>query len=126
MEQVAPRLANASKILTVLVAIGTAVNLKLDLLSNSGLSIEEYVGFGLTALLLIISIVSSKERKIPTLSDSPTLEQQLTAMEETPTKSNTSTIPISPAPQKTPLYNLLLITTPIPNPVPMERPTKLE
>lgn len=93
MEQVAPRLANASKILTVLVAIGTAVNLKLDLLSNSGLSIEEYVGFGLAALLLIISIISSKERKIPTLSNSPTLEQQLTAMEETPTKSHTPTIP---------------------------------
>ena len=93
MEQVAPRLANASKILTVLVVITTAINLKLDLLSNSGLTIEEYVGFGLAAVLLITSIVSSKERKIPTLSNSPTLEQQLAAMEETPTKSNSNTVP---------------------------------
>ena len=93
MEQVAPRLANASKILTVLVVITTAINLKLDLLSNSGLTIEEYVGFGLAAVLLITSVVSSKERKIPTLSNSPTLEQQLAAMEETPTKSNSNTVP---------------------------------
>ena len=93
MEQVAPRLANASKILTVLVAIGTAVNLKLDLLNNTGLSFEEYIGFGLASVLLVIGIISSRERKIPTLSNSPTLEQQLTAMEETPTKSNTTIIP---------------------------------
>jgi len=93
MEQIAPRLANASKILTVLMVIGTAVNLKLDLLSNSGLTTEEYLGFGLAAVFLIISIISSKERKIPTLSDSPTLEEQLAAMEETPTKSNTTIIP---------------------------------
>ena len=90
MEQIAPRLANAGKILTALSIIVTATNLKLDLLKNPGLSIEEYAGLGLAAVFLIISIISSKERKIPTLSDSPTLEEQLAAMEETPTKSNTS------------------------------------
>ena len=90
MEQIAPRLANAGKILTALAIIVTATNLKLDLLNNPGLSIEEYAGLGLAALFLIISIISSKERKIPTLSDSPTLEEQLASMEETPTKSNTS------------------------------------
>ena len=93
MEQIAPRLANAGKILTALSLIVTATNLKLDLLNNPGLTIEEYVGLGITAVFLIISIISSKERKIPTLSDSPTLEEQLAAMEETPTKSNTTGVP---------------------------------
>lgn len=92
MEQIAPRLANAGKILSALSIIVTATNLKLDLLKNPGLSIEEYAGFGLAAVFLIISIISSKERKIPTLSDSPSLEEQLAAMEETPTKSNTSSV----------------------------------
>jgi len=92
MEQIAPRLANAGKILTALSIIVTATNLKLDLLNNSGLSIEEYAGLGLAVVFLIISIISSKERKIPTLSDNPTLEEQLAAMEETPTKSSTSSV----------------------------------
>ena len=90
MEQIAPRLANASKILTALSIIVTATNLKLNLLKNPGFTIEEYAGLGVAAVLLIISIISSKERKIPTFSDSPTLEEQLAAMEETPTKSNTT------------------------------------
>ena len=90
MEQIAPRLANAGKILTALSIIVTATNLKLDLLKNPGLTIEEYVGLSLAAVFLIISVISSKERKIPTLSDSPTLEEQLAAMEETPTISKTS------------------------------------
>ena len=92
MEQIAPRLANAGKILSALSIIVTAINLKLDLLKNPGLTIEEYAGLGLAAVFLIISIISSKERKIPTLSDSPSLEEQLAAMEETPTKSNTSSV----------------------------------
>ena len=92
MEQIAPRLANAGKILTALSIIVTATNLKLDLLKNPGLTIEEYFGFGIAAILLIISIISSKERKIPTFSDSPTLEEQLAAMEETPTISKTSDV----------------------------------
>ena len=90
MEQIAPRLANAGKILTALSVIVTATNLKLDLLKNPGLTIEEYVGLILAAVFLTISIISSKERKIPTLSDNPTLEEQLAAMEETPTISKTS------------------------------------
>ena len=90
MEQIAPRLANAGKILTALSIIVTATNLKLNLLKNPGFTIEEYVGLGLAAVFLIVSIISSKERKIPTFSDSPTLEEQLAAMEETPTKSNTT------------------------------------
>ena len=90
MEQIAPRLANAGKILTALSVIVTATNLKLDLLKNPGLTIEEYVGLSLAAVFLIISVISSKERKIPTLSDNPTLEEQLAAMEETPTISKTS------------------------------------
>lgn len=90
MEQIAPRLANAGKILTALSIIVTATNLKLDLLKNPGLTIEEYVGLGLAVVFLIISLISSKERKIPTLSDSPTLEEQLAAMEETPTISKSS------------------------------------
>lgn len=93
MEQIAPRLANAGKILTALSIIVTATNLKLDLLENPGLTIEEYVTLSLAVVFLIISIISSKERKIPTLSDSPTLEEQLAAMEETPTKSNTTGVP---------------------------------
>lgn len=92
MEQIAPRLANAGKILTALSIIVTATNLKLDLLKNPGLTIEEYVGLTLAAVFLIISVISSKERKIPTLSDSPTLEEQLAAMEETPTISKTSVV----------------------------------
>ena len=50
MEQIAPRLANAGKILTALSIVVTATNLKLNLLKNPGFTIEEYVGLGLAAV----------------------------------------------------------------------------
>ena len=43
MEQRAPRLASAGKILGTLIIIATAINLKLDLLEKPGLSLEEYI-----------------------------------------------------------------------------------
>ena len=47
MEQRAPKLASADKILGSLMIIATAVNFKIDILENSGLSIEEYISLTL-------------------------------------------------------------------------------
>ena len=92
MEQRAPRLASAAKILGSLIIIAAAANLKLDLLEYSGVSIEEYVAISLSVLLFIIAYFASREREIVGLTDNLTLEEQFAQLESTPTRSGALTI----------------------------------
>tara|TARA_B100001250_G_scaffold402923_1_gene416694 strand:+ start:174 stop:1007 length:834 start_codon:yes stop_codon:yes gene_type:complete len=87
MEQLAPRLSSSAKILAALTIIGTLVNLKLDLLNKSGPSLEEYIGFIIAAIFIVVALVSAKERKVPELSSSPSLEEQFAALEHVPTQT---------------------------------------
>ncbi len=88
MEQRAPRLASAGKILGTLFIIATAVNLKIDLLDRPGISIEEYTAISVVIILFIIAFFASKERVIVELTNNMSLEEQLAHLESTPTKSS--------------------------------------
>ncbi len=96
MEQRAPRLASAGKILGSLAVVASAVNLKLDLLDSAGLSLEEYLGLSTAVALFIMAYFASKERTVVELTDNLSLEEQIAALESIPTKSGTD---ISPAAQ---------------------------
>ena len=89
MEQRAPRLASAGKILGSLAVVASAVNLKLDLLDSAGLSLEEYLGLSTAVALFIIAYFASKERTVVELTDNLSLEEQIAALESIPTKSGT-------------------------------------
>ena len=87
MEQRAPRLASAGKIIGTLLIIASVVNLKLDLMEKSGISIEEYIGIIASVLCFIIAYFASKEREIVGLTNNLSLEEQFSNLESTPTKS---------------------------------------
>ena len=89
MEQRAPRLASAGKILGSLAVVASADNLKLDLLDSAGLSLEEYLGLSTAVALFIMAYFASKERKVIELTDNLSLEEQFEALESIPTKSGT-------------------------------------
>ena len=89
MEQRAPRLASAGKILGSLAVVASAVNLKLDLLDSAGLSLEEYIGLSTAVALFIMAYFASKERTVVELTDNLSLEEQIAALESIPTKSGT-------------------------------------
>lgn len=89
MEQRAPRLASAGKILGSLAVVASAVNLKLDFLDSAGLSLEEYLGLSTAFALFIMAYFASKERKVIELTDNLSLEDQIAALENIPTKSGT-------------------------------------
>ena len=88
MEQRAPRLASAGKILGTLFIVATAVNLKIDLLDKPGISIEEYTAISVGIILFIVAFFASKERVIVELTNNMSLEEQLAQLESTPTKSS--------------------------------------
>ena len=88
MEQRAPRLASAGKILGTLLIIATAINLKLDLLEKPGLSLEEYITISVAFVLFLIAFFASKEREIVELTNNMSLEEQFAQLESTPTKSS--------------------------------------
>ena len=88
MEQRAPRLASAGRILGTLFIVATAVNLKIDLLDRPGISIEEYTAISVGIILFIIAFFASKERVIIELTNNMSLEEQLAQLESTPTKSS--------------------------------------
>jgi len=87
MEQRAPRLASAGKILGSLLLIATAVNLKLDLLEKPGFSLEEYITISVAFVLFLIAFFASKEREIVELTNNMSLEEQFAQLESTPTKA---------------------------------------
>ena len=84
MEQRAPRLASAGKILGTLLIIATAINLKLDLLEKPGLSLEEYITISVAFVLFLIAFFASKEREIVELTNNMSLEEQFAQLESTP------------------------------------------
>ena len=90
MEQRMPRVATVAKILCGLIITGLIVNLQIDFFSSPGISAEEYVGFALFVITLVLAIYASLEREVPTLGNQPTLEEQIAAMESTPTKTGNS------------------------------------
>ena len=85
-----PRVATVAKILCGLIITGLIVNLQIDFFSSPGISAEEYVGFALFVITLVLAIYASLEREVPTLGNQPTLEEQIAAMESTPTKTGSS------------------------------------
>jgi len=87
MEQRAPRLASAGKIIGILLIIASVVNLKLDLLEKSGISVEEYIGITASIACFIMAYFASKERAIVGLTNNLSLEEQFANLETTPTKS---------------------------------------
>jgi len=87
MEQRAPRLASAGKIIGILLIIALVVNLKLDLLEKSGISVEEYIGITASILCFIMAYFASKERAIVGLTNNLSLEEQFANLETTLTKS---------------------------------------
>ncbi len=87
MEQRAPRLASAGKIIGILLIIASVVNLKLDLLEKSGISVEEYIGITASILCFIMAYFASKERAIVGLTNNLSLEEQFANLETTLTTS---------------------------------------
>ena len=82
-----PRVATVAKILCGLIFTGLIVNLQIDFFSSPGISVEEYVGFALFLVTLVLAIYASLEREVPSLGNQPTLEEQIASMESTPTKT---------------------------------------
>lgn len=87
MEQRMPRVATVTKILSGLIVIGIIVNLQIDFFSSPGITIEEYIGFTLFLVTLVLAFYSSMEREVPTLGNQLTLEEQIAVMESAPTKT---------------------------------------
>ena len=96
MEQRAPRLASAAKIVGTLSIFASIVNVKLNLFDNDGISLEEFLGFGFGLVCYITAFFASLERKVVGLNNNLSLQDQFEMLETTPTKSgNSSTIPQS-------------------------------
>ena len=88
MEQRAPRVASAGKIFGTLVILACIVNVNIDALGFSGLSVEEYVGLSISLVCYITAYFASRERQIIGLNSNLSLEAQLELLESTPTKSS--------------------------------------
>ena len=88
MEERAPRLASAGKIIGTLLSIATAANLKLDLLERPGISVEEYIGIIASCSCFIVAYFASREREVVGLTNNLSLEEQIANLESIPTKSS--------------------------------------
>ena len=86
MEQLAPRLASATKVIGSITLVAVLINLQLDIFEQ-GISIIDYTGAGFGLTCFTISYFASRERKITKLTGNLSLEEQLAALESTPTKS---------------------------------------
>tara|TARA_B100000683_G_scaffold3971_1_gene4112 strand:- start:14132 stop:14860 length:729 start_codon:yes stop_codon:yes gene_type:complete len=86
MEQLAPRLASATKVIGSITLVALLINLQLDIFEQ-GISIIDYTGAGVVLTCFTISYFASRERKITKLTGNLSLEEQLAALETTPTKS---------------------------------------
>ena len=92
MEQRAPRLASAAKIVGTLSILTSIVNVKLNLFNNDGISLEEFLGFGFGLVCYIIAFFASRERKVVGLNNNLSLQEQFEMLETTPTRSGNSSI----------------------------------
>ena len=96
MEQRAPRLASAAKIVGSLSILASIVNVKLNLFDSDGISLEEFLGFGFGLVCYITAFFASRERKVVGLNNNLSLQEQLEMLETTPTRfGDSSTNPES-------------------------------
>ena len=87
MEQRAPRVASAGKIVGSLLIIASLINLNADFLGYSGITIEELSAISLGIVCYLVAYIASKERQVVELNSNLSLEQQLHLLENTPTKA---------------------------------------
>lgn len=85
MEQKAPRLSTASLVAGSICVTFAALNASVNLVLESGLSIEEYSALAAAGLCFVTSYLASRERPIPELVNQPSIQEQYDAMESTPT-----------------------------------------
>ena len=85
MEQKAPRLSTASLVVGSICVTFAALNASVNLVLESGLSIEEYSALAAAGLCFVTSYLASRERPIPELVNQPSIQEQYDAMESTPT-----------------------------------------
>ena len=85
MEQKAPRLSTASLVAGSICVTFAALNASVNLVLESGLSIEEYSALAAAGLCFVTSYLASRERPIPELINQPSIQEQYDAMESTPT-----------------------------------------
>lgn len=85
MEQKAPRLSTASLVAGSIFVTFAILNSSVNLVLESGLSIEEYSALAAAGLCFITSYLASRERPIPELVNQPSIQEQYDAMESTPT-----------------------------------------
>ena len=85
MEQKAPRLSTASLVAGSICVTFAALNASVNLVLESGLSIEEYSALAAAGLCFVTSYFASRERPIPELVNQPSIQEQYEAMESTPT-----------------------------------------
>ena len=87
MEQRAPRVASAGKISGTLLITAAIINLNVDFLGSSGITIEELSALSLSIVCYIVAYIASRERQVVELNSNLSLEQQLYLLETTPTKA---------------------------------------
>lgn len=85
MEQKAPRLSTASLVAGSIFVTFAILNSSVNLVLESGLSIEEYSALAAAGLCFITAYLASRERPIPELVNQPSIQEQYDAMESTPT-----------------------------------------
>ena len=85
MEQKAPRLSTASLVAGSIFATFAVLNASVNLVLESGLSIEEYSSLAGAGLCFVTAYLASRERPIPELVNQPSIQEQYDAMESTPT-----------------------------------------
>ena len=90
MEQRAPRLASAAKIVGTLSILASILNVKLNLFDSDGISLEEFLGFGFGLVCYITAFFAGRERKVVGLNNNLSLQEQFEMLETTPTKSGNS------------------------------------
>ena len=85
MEQKAPRLSTASLVAGSICVTFAVLNASVNLVLESGFSIEEYSALAGAGLCFVTSYLASRERPIPELVNQPSIQEQYDAMESTPT-----------------------------------------
>ena len=95
MESRAPKLAIAGRIvgfLLLLICVLSWMLIDEKILSKNLRNLIIYIMLGVTLFSFIVSYIASRERKIPELGSSPTVEEQFAVLESTPTSfKSTST-----------------------------------
>jgi len=91
MDHRAPRLVIIARIITVILITVVIANLKLNLIGNAGVQVEEWAIIGMAITWSAIAWWASREREIPQFDTKLTSEQQIQSFEDMPTKVRSST-----------------------------------